>query len=66
MFGANLVIPAQICDKESCGQVKVYGQKDGEMDRRTNTGSNNTPLAWEAKGWKIMEQLAASKFCYAN
>ena len=25
MFGANLVIPAQICDELSCGQGKVYG-----------------------------------------
>ena len=28
MFGANLVIPAQICDELSCGQGKVYGQTD--------------------------------------
>ena len=29
MFGANLVIPAQICDELSCGQGKVYGQTNG-------------------------------------
>ena len=26
MYGANLVIPAQICDKVLCGQGKVYGR----------------------------------------
>ena len=26
MFGANLVIPAQICDELSWGQGKVYGR----------------------------------------
>ena len=41
MFGANLVIPAQIYNELSCGQGKVYGQTDktdrrtdGQMDRR--------------------------------
>ena len=34
MFGANFVIPAQICDELSCGQGKVYGRTDGRMDRR--------------------------------
>ena len=28
MFGANLVIPAQICDELSCRQDKVYGRTD--------------------------------------
>ena len=28
MFGANLMIPAQIIDELSCGQGKVYGQTD--------------------------------------
>ena len=28
MFGANLVIPAKICDELSCGQGKVYRQTD--------------------------------------
>ena len=32
MFGANLVILDQICDELSCGQGKVYGQKDRRMD----------------------------------
>ena len=41
MFGANLVIPAQICDKLLCGQGKVYGQTDGQTD----AGNNNTPSA---------------------
>ena len=42
MFGANLVIAAQICDELSCGQGKLYGQTDAVND--------NTPLAWKAKG----------------
>ena len=50
MFGANFVIPAQICDESSCGQGKVYGQTDGRMDRRTDAGNDNTPLAWKTKG----------------
>ena len=45
-FGANLVIPAQTCDELSCGQGKVYGRMDG----RTDTGNDNIPSAWKAKG----------------
>ena len=33
MFGANLMIPAQICDELSSGQGKVNGHTDGRMDR---------------------------------
>ena len=36
MFGANFVIPAQICDELSCGQGKVYGQTDRRTDRQTD------------------------------
>ena len=58
MFGANLVIPAQICEDLCCGQSKVYGRTDGRADRRTDgwtdrqrdTGNNNIPSAWKAKG----------------
>ena len=46
MFGANLVIPGQICDELLHGQGKVYGQADGQTD----TGNDNTPSAWKAKG----------------
>ena len=46
MFGANVVILAQICDELSCRQRKVYRR----MDRLTETGNNNTPLAWNARG----------------
>ena len=35
MFGANLMIPAQICDELSCGQGDVYGQTDGRTDGQT-------------------------------
>ena len=50
MFGANLVIPAQICDELLCGQGKVYGQMDGRMDKWTDTGNDNIPKAWKAQG----------------
>ena len=49
MFAANLVIPAQICDNFSCGQVKVYWRTDGRLDGQTDVGNDNTPSAWEAK-----------------
>ena len=42
MFGANLVIPVQVCDELSCGQGKVYGRTDGRTDRRTYAGNDNT------------------------
>ena len=49
MFGANLVIPPQICDELSCGQGKVYGRMDGRADgradRRTDASNDNTPSA---------------------
>ena len=32
MFGANLMIPAQICDELSCRQGKVYGRTDRQTD----------------------------------
>ena len=35
MFGANLVIPAKICDELWCGQSKVYGQMDGQIEATT-------------------------------
>ena len=41
MFGANLVIPDQICDELSCGQSEVYGRTYGQ----TGAGNDNTPLA---------------------
>ena len=54
MLGANLVIPAQICNELSCGQGKVYRQTtrqtERQTDRRTDAGSDNTPSAWKAKG----------------
>ena len=48
MFGANLVIPAQICDELSCGKGKVYGQTDGQ------TQATAIPLL-QAEGVKSME-----------
>ena len=46
MFGANLVILAQIYDELSCRQAKVYRR----MDRRTDdAGNSNTTWAFQAK-----------------
>ena len=42
MFGANLVIPAQICDELSCGQV--YRRTDGQTDRQTDEQMQVTTL----------------------
>ena len=39
-FGANLAIPAQICDELSCGQGKVYRQIDWLTGRRTDAGNH--------------------------
>ena len=44
MLDANLVIPAQICDKLLCGQGKVYGQPDRRPGGGTDTGNDNTGL----------------------
>ena len=35
MFGANLVIPAQICEELSCRQIKVYGRTDRRTEPTT-------------------------------
>ena len=50
MLGANLVIPAQIRDELSCGQVQIYRQTERQTDRWTDAGNDNTPLAWKGKG----------------
>ena len=50
MFTANLVIPAQICDELSCGQGKVYGWTDRQMDRRRQ---RQYPFGLKGQGVKI-------------
>ena len=50
MFGANLVIPAQICDELSCGQGKVYGRTDGQ------TLATTIPLRPEISRGKNLHQ----------
>ena len=50
MFGANLVIPAQICDELSYGQSKVYGQTDRQMDGRTDGQTQATTIPFGLKG----------------
>ena len=63
MFGANLVILAQICDELSCGQGKVYGQTDWWMerwtDRRTDRqtdryGQRQYPFGLKGQGVKTV------------
>ena len=55
MFGANLVIPAQICEL-SCGQGKIYGWTDRQTDKRTDgrtdgqTQAMTIPL-WPERPW---------------
>ena len=44
MFGANLVIPAQICDDLSCRRGKVYGWIDGQMDGSTDGQTQATTI----------------------
>ena len=40
MLGANLVIPAQICDELSGGQEQFLGRTDGRTDRQTERRTN--------------------------
>ena len=47
MLGANVVIPAQTCEL-SWEQGKVYRRTD--RDGLADTGNDNTPSAWKAKG----------------
>ena len=61
MFGANLVIPAQICDELSCEQGKVCGQTGGRTDRRTDAGNDNTPSAWNM--WVLYSSCRGRKYC---
>ena len=53
MFGANLVILAQIYDKLSCRQDKVYRQTDGRMDRRMQ--AMTIPLQLKGQGVKTAQ-----------
>ena len=50
MFGADLVILAQICDKLSREQSKVHWQTGGRTDKRTDAGNENIPSVWKVKG----------------
>ena len=47
VFGANLAIPAQICDELSCGQVKVCRRMEERTDRRM---IRQYPFVLKAKG----------------
>ena len=43
MFGANLVILAEVCDELSFGKIKF-------TDGRTDASNANIPSSWKAKG----------------
>ena len=45
MFGANLVIPGQICQELSRGHSKVCGQRVGRMDGRTAGQAQATTIS---------------------
>ena len=49
MFGAHLVILAQICDELSCGQGKVFGQ----TDRRTDGQKYGQTQATTITVWQV-------------
>ena len=50
MFGANMVIPAQICDELSCIQGQVYRQTDRRRDRETDEWTQTTTIPlWPEK-----------------
>ena len=64
MFGANLVIPAQICDKLLCGQGQVYGQTDGQTDGQMQ--ATTIPLRPERPRGKNLGFLQYIYICYHN
>ena len=55
MFGANLVILAEICDDVSCRQAQVYGQTDGRADGRTDTRQRQYPFGLKDQGIKMAD-----------
>ena len=61
MFGANLVILAQICDELLCGQGKVKGRTDrktdGQMDRRRQW---QYPFSLKGQGVKMLGYVYSS------
>ena len=46
MFGANLVVPAQMCDDRVDNVKFMDGRMDGQTDGQTDAGNINTPSAW--------------------
>ena len=49
-FGANLVILSRKRDELTWSQAAIYRQTDGQTDRLTDGGNDNTPSAEEAEG----------------
>ena len=67
MFGANLVILAQIYDELSCGQGKVYGQADGrtdgQFDRKTDRHRQRQyPFGLKGQGVKRLDWICKMMF----
>ena len=60
MFGANLVIPAQICDELSCRQGKVYRQTDRPTDRRRQ---RQYPFGLKGLGGKNISSAVTNILC---
>ena len=58
MFGANMVILAQICEGLSCRQGKIYVR----TDRRTDAGNGNTILALQKQGINMLWQTTAQPY----
>ena len=63
MFGANLVILAQICDELSRGQRKVHGQTDGRTDRQTDE-RRQRQLPFDLKGQGLKIVSTTGSFAY--
>ena len=66
MFGANLVIPTEICDELSCGQGKVYGRTDGRTDGRTADGQTQAttiPLRLERSRGETFKNVSPYYKC---
>ena len=55
MFGANLLIPAQICDELSCGQGKIFGRADRQTDRQTQATTIPFDLKEHGVKWTAWE-----------
>ena len=74
MFGANLVITAQICGELLCWQGKVHRQTDGRTDRQMQAktiplqperlrGKKNALFYWFNQITNLPQQLSCHDMC---